>query len=136
MDQLDNVIGQRDISGQRALRRVSLTPVPAEEHSQDASAGDDEAAQIEAALQPQLLSGRVPTTPQPELRDRGIPATPRPNPSTISIDQWITTPELQVISEASSSFLMLDGLPTVEQPTWVIPVVRDEGRVGTSAPQY
>ena len=177
---------QKDRSRKNVVLPVSLIPISeGEEHSQDASTGDDEAVQIEAALQSQLLYRHNPITPQPELWDREVPATPWSKPSTSSVDQWmtmpelqasskasssspstisveqrmtmpelqvssrasssslstrsvdqwITTPELQVISEASSSYLMLDGFSTDEQPTWIIPVVRDERRLEQSAAQ-
>src|SRR5216684_1273038 len=97
---------KKDRSRKNVVQPVSLIPISErEEHSQDASTGDDEAVQIEAALQSQLLYRHNPITPQPELWDRGIPATPWSEPSTSSVDQWMTMPELQASSKTSSSSL-------------------------------
>jgi O-antigen/teichoic acid export membrane protein len=41
-----------------------------------------------------------------------------------SIDQWPTQVNLNAVYQPSPNLIMLDGLPTDQQPTWVIPVVR------------
>src|SRR5438105_3473923 len=113
MAALDDSRDSKDISEKMIVRPIHLLrSSEAEESSQNAGIREDQAPRIE-------------DKPQLDLSQTQIADTPRPEVLQADIDEQVTQAEIQAVYESQSYSIMLDGFPIDEQPTWIIPAVRD-----------